>query len=163
MKRSNSDWPDALDALDSQDAQDMDSVDDLRARLRELGYLTHGVERWFALDPWSSRAFWQELLLVAAKAGLLVAPFAAMPMIAAMIVRNRPVPLAESAFLAVAYLVFVFVHITALVVVTALALKARATAAIDHPLLLTGIALGLSIFLSLWIAIWWSGFAEPPE
>ncbi|HSN69805.1 MAG TPA: hypothetical protein VLV48_11205, partial [Thermoanaerobaculia bacterium] len=132
----------------------MDSVDDLRSRLRELGYLTHGVERWFALDPWSSRTFWQELFLAAAKAGVLVAPFAALPLVAAMIVRNRPVPLAESAFLAAAYLAFMFVHVVALVLVTALALKARATAAIDHPLLLTGIALGLSVVLSLSIAIW---------
>ncbi len=139
-----------------------DSIDDLRARLRELGYLTHGVERWFALDPWSSRTFWQELFLAAAKAGVLVAPLAALPMIAAMIVRNRPVPLAPSAFLAAAYLLFAFLVVVALVILTALALKARASAAIDHPILLTGIALGLSVSLSVWIAVWWSGFADPP-
>lgn len=140
-----------------------DSVDDLRSRLKELGYLTHGVERWFALDPWSSRTFWQELLLVAGKAGVLVAPFAALPMIAAMIVRNRPVPLAPSLFLSAAYLVLAFLVIVALAMLTALALKARATAAIDRPFLLTGIALGLSVVLSLWIAVWWSGFPDPPS
>jgi hypothetical protein len=140
----------------------MDSVDDLRSRLRELGYLTHGVERWFALDPWSSRTFWQELLRVAGKAGVLVAPFAALPMIAVMIVRNRPVALAPSALLAAAYLAVAFVLVVALVMLTALALKARATAAIDRPALLTGIALGLSALLAIGIAIWWSGFADPP-
>jgi hypothetical protein len=139
-----------------------DSVDDLRTRLRDLGYLTHGVERWFALDPWSSRTFWQELLLVAAKSGALVAPFAALPMIAAMIVRNRPVTLATGATLAAAYLVFAFVLVGALVTLTALALKARAARTIDHPGLLTAIALALSIALSLGIAVWWSGFAELP-
>lgn len=139
-----------------------DSIDDLRARLRELGYLTHGVERWFALDPWSSRTFWQELLLVAAKAGAVVAPFAALPMVAAMIVRNRPVPAAAGALLAGGYLLFTFLVVVSLVTMTALALKARAATAIGHPILLTGIALGLSVILSLWIAIWWSGFADPP-
>src|SRR5256885_1852509 len=52
------------------------SVDDLRSQLRERGYLSHGIERWFALDPWSSRAFWLELATVAAKASLLIALFA---------------------------------------------------------------------------------------
>jgi hypothetical protein len=141
----------------------MDSIDDLRSRLKELGYLTHGVERWFALDPLSSRTFWQELILVAAKAGLVVAPFAALPMIAAMIVRNRPVPLALSVLLAAGYLLFTFLLVGALVTVTALALKARAAATVDHPRLLTGIALALSVLLSLWIAVWWSGFTEPPK
>jgi len=43
-------------------------VDVLRDQLRERGYLSHGIERWFALDPWRSRAFWLELAVVAAKA-----------------------------------------------------------------------------------------------
>ena len=42
-------------------------VDDLRSQLRDRGYLSQGIERWFALDPWSSPAFWVELSIVAAK------------------------------------------------------------------------------------------------
>ena len=37
------------------------SVDDLRRDLRERGYLSHAIERWFAHDPFTSRAFWLEL------------------------------------------------------------------------------------------------------
>src|SRR6185436_11577699 len=48
-------------------------VDELRSQLRQRGYLSHGIERWFALDPWSSRACWLELVLVALKAGTLIA------------------------------------------------------------------------------------------
>src|SRR5688572_32301184 len=50
--------------------------------------LTHGIERWFALDPWSSRAFWLELTLVALKAAVLIAAFGALPMTAVMLFRN---------------------------------------------------------------------------
>jgi len=56
----------------------VESVDQLREQLKNLGYLSHGIERWFARDPWSSRTFWQELVLVAAKAATLIALFIAL-------------------------------------------------------------------------------------
>ena len=61
------------------------SVDDLRWQLRERGYLSHGIERWFALDPWRSRAFWVELTIVAAKAAILIGAFALLPLVAIML------------------------------------------------------------------------------
>ena len=58
----------------------MSDVESLRTQLRERGYLTHGIERWFALDPWSSRAFWLELITLALKAATLIAAFGALPL-----------------------------------------------------------------------------------
>src|SRR5438128_11606548 len=72
------------------------SVEDLRNQLRDRGYLTHGIERWFALDPWSSRAFWLELITVAAKAATLIALFAVLPLVAIMLFRNHPLTPAET-------------------------------------------------------------------
>jgi hypothetical protein len=79
------------------------SVDDLRGRLRELGYLSHGIERWFALDPWRSRTFWVELLLVALKAGVLICLFGALPMVAVMLVRNGSLTAIETLLITVIY------------------------------------------------------------
>jgi len=42
--------------------------------------VSRGLKRCFGLDPWSSRTFWIELALVAAKAALLLCGFAAAPM-----------------------------------------------------------------------------------
>ena len=63
------------------------SVDLLRQQLRDRGYLSHGIERWFALDPWSSRTFWLELAIVALKAALVVALFGILPPTAVMLFR----------------------------------------------------------------------------
>ena len=90
------------------------SVDLLREQLRERGYLSHGIERWFALDPWRSRAFWLELLTVAAKAGLLVALFAVLPLVAVMLVRNHPLTAWETLALALMYGVTAFAVSTTL-------------------------------------------------
>lgn len=138
------------------------SLDELRKQLRELGYLTHGLERWFALDPLSSRTFWQELFLVAAKAAVLIAPFGALPMLAVMLIRNRPVPAGDAAILAASYLAVIALSIFVLVVLTGLALKFRPAAGIDHPLLLTAASLALSVVVAAWVGIWRAGIGENP-
>lgn len=134
------------------------SIDDLRSQLRSLGYLTHGLERWFALDPWSSRTFWQELLAVAAKSGVLIAPFIAAPMIAATAIRNAPLGLVPAIVLGASWLLLALLATLALVVASALVMKVRPMAVIERPGLLTLTALSLSTLLAGWVAFWWSGF-----
>ncbi len=140
----------------------MPEVDDLRSQLRTRGYLTHSIERWFALDPWSSRAFWLELVFVALKAGTLIAAFAALPMTAVMLFRNSPLTAFETLALfltyAAAWLVFSFV----LVILIALVLKLRPALPIETPRALLGISLGASALLVLPIAIWWYRFDTGP-
>ncbi|HVR42280.1 MAG TPA: hypothetical protein VMS56_02445 [Thermoanaerobaculia bacterium] len=139
-----------------------ESLDDLRRQLRELGYLTHRLERWFALDPWSSRTFWQELLLVAAKGATLVSLFAALPMIAAMLSRNGPLPLGETLALAAAYLVLWLAAVFVLLLAAAAALELRPAAGIERPSLLTGLALALALVIAACIGVWWVGFDGEP-
>src|SRR5260370_41563242 len=79
------------------------SVDDLRAQLRDRGYLLHGIERWFALDPWRSRAFWVELTIVSAKAAVLIAAFAMLPLVAIMLFRNHPLSAWKTLLMAIVY------------------------------------------------------------
>lgn len=134
------------------------SIDELRGQLRSLGYLTHGLERWFALDPWSSRTFWQELLAVAAKSGVLIAPFVAAPMIAAMAIRNAPVGVVPAVVMGASWLVIALLAIVGLVVASALVMKIRPMAVIERPGLLTLASLSLSAALAAGVAFWWSGF-----
>src|SRR5438128_9777233 len=97
------------------------SVEDLRNQLRDRGYLTHGIERWFALDPWSSRAFWLELVTVALKGGTLIALFAALPLTAVMLFRNHPLGASETLLMTLLYgaaalaVAFVFLIVMAMV------------------------------------------------
>src|SRR6202043_4269897 len=79
------------------------SVDDLRQQLRDRGFLSHGIERWFALDPWGSRTFWVEVMIVAAKAAVLIAAFAMLPLVAIMLYRNHPLSALETLLMAIAY------------------------------------------------------------
>lgn len=139
------------------------SIEELRRQLRDLGYLTHGIERWFALDPWSSRAFWQELVLVALKAAILVAPFVAIPMLAVMLIRNDPMGALEAGALAAAYLGIAVLALLLLVILTALALKVQPAAGIDHPSLLTALSLFLALLAAGWTGLWWIGFDGDPE
>lgn len=139
------------------------SVDQLRQQLKELGYLTHGIERWFALDPWSSRAFWTELLLVALKAATLLSAFAAAPAIAVMLLRNRPMPLVDALLLSSLYLVAGALIVFLLVVGVALALKVRPSLPIDSPASLTAVAVLASIVIGGIFGAWWIGFERPPE
>ena len=136
----------------------MSDVDALRAQLRERGYLTHGIERWFALDPWSSRAFWLELTLVALKAAVLIAAFGALPMTAIMLLRNAPLGAIETLGLFVSYALVWLVASFAFVVAIALVLKIRPSLPIDTPRALLAISFAASALLVAAPAIWWYRF-----
>jgi hypothetical protein len=139
------------------------SVDDLRRQLRERGYLSHGIERWFALDPWSSRAFWLELVTVSAKAGLLLGLFAALPMVAVMLFRNHPLGGWETLLLTLLYGAAGFVAAVVLLVVVALVLRLRPSLAIDTPRALLGISFAASALLAGGVALWWYRFDAAPS
>lgn len=133
-------------------------VDSLRQQLKDRGYLTHGIERWFALDPWSSRAFWLELTLVALKAAVLIAAFGALPMTAVMLFRNFPLGAMETLGLFVSYGLAWLVAAFAFVVVIALILKIRPALPIDTPRALLAISFAASALLVAPAAIWWYRF-----
>jgi hypothetical protein len=137
-------------------------VDSLRAQLRERGYLTHGIERWFALDPWSSRAFWLELITLALKAATLIAAFGALPLAAIMAFRNEPLHAFETLGLFLSYAAAWLVIAFAFVVAVALILKLRPALPIDTPRALLAISLAAGALLTAPIAIWWYRFATPP-
>ena len=139
------------------------SVDDLRQQLRERGYLSHGIERWFALDPWSSRMFWVELIIVAAKGALLIGAFAMLPLVAIMLFHNHPLTGWETLLMAVAYGGTAFAAGFLLLIVLALILKLRPALALDTPRALLGISFAVSALLTASIAIWWSQFGSAPS
>lgn len=139
------------------------SVDDLRQQLRDRGYLSHGIERWFALDPWSSRAFWWELAIVALKAATLIAAFAALPFAAVMVFRNYPLHALETFGLFVAYGAAWLVASFAFVVLVALVLKVRPSLPIDTPRALLAISLAASAIFVAPLALWWSRFDASPS
>jgi hypothetical protein len=139
------------------------SVDDLRAQLRDRGYLSHGIERWFALDPWRSRAFWMELAIVSAKAAVLIAAFAMLPLVAIMLFRNHPLTAWETLLMAIAYGGSAWIASFALLVVVALVLKLRPALAIDTPRALLAISFASASVIPLGIAVWWARFGTPPS
>ena len=136
----------------------MSDVDNLRQQLRDRGYLTHGIERWFALDPWSSRAFWLELATVALKAAILIAAFGALPPTAVMLARNHPLSALEILGIFVSYAAAWVVAAFAFVVIVALILKLRPSLPIDTPRALLAISLAVSALFVAPIAIWWYRF-----
>lgn len=138
-------------------------VDDLRAQLRDRGYLTHGIERWFALDPWSSRAFWLELLTVCTKAAVLVGAFGMLPFVTVMIFRNRPLTAWETLALAVAYGGTIFAGALVLLLIVALVLKLRPAIVVDTPRALLAISFALSAAFAAPLAIWWYAFDARPS
>jgi hypothetical protein len=138
------------------------SVDELRKQLKDRGYLTHGIERWFALDPWSSRAFWLELVMVALKAATLIAAFGALPMTAVMLFRNAPLGALETLALFVSYAAVWLVAAFVFVVAIALLLKVRPALAIDTPAALLAISFAAAAVLVAPIVLWWSGFDTRP-
>jgi type I phosphodiesterase/nucleotide pyrophosphatase len=140
-----------------------EAVEQLRAQLRDRGYLTHGIERWFALDPWSSRAFWIELAVVAAKAAALIAVFAALPAVAVMLARNHPLSAAETLLMTLLYGAAAFVVSLVFIVLVALVMKLRPELAIDTPRALLAISFLAAAVLAAPIAFWWSLFDTPPE
>ena len=139
------------------------SVDDLRQQLRERGYLTHGIERWFALDPWSSRAFWLELATVCAKAAVLIGAFGMLPFVAIMLFRNRPLDAWETIAVGLAYGAALAVVTFALLALIALILKLRPALVIDTPRALLAIAFVASALLAAPLAIWWYRFDSSPS
>lgn len=139
------------------------SVDSLRQQLKDRGYLTNGIERWFALDPWSSRAFWLELATVAFKAALLIAAFGALPMTAVMLFRNAPVRALETLGLFVTYAAAWLITAFVFVIAIALILKLRPALAIDTPRALLAIAFAASAMLAAPVAWWWSRFDPAPS
>lgn len=137
------------------------SVDDLRAQLRARGYLTHGIERWFALDPWSSRTFWVELVIVAIKAAVLIGAFRALPVTAVMLVRNFPLTPVEILGLFFSYSVAWVAGAFALIVATALLLKVRPSLPIDTPRALLAISIAVAGLPLVPLVLWWSEFDTP--
>lgn len=140
----------------------MADVDALRAQLRDRGYLTHGIERWFALDPWSSRAFWVELAIVAFKAAILIAAFGALPMAAVMVFRNYPLHASETFGLFLTYALVWLAAAFVAVVVVALILKLRPALPIDTPRALLAISLAVSALLVAPVGVWWYRFDTAP-
>ena len=142
------------------------SVDDLRRDLRERGYLSHAIERWFAHDPFtagrSSRAFWRELFTVAAKAALLIALFAIVPLVAIMLFRNHPLSAGETLLMSLLYGVTGFAISFLLLIVIALVLKLRPAIVIDTPRALLAISFAASALLAAPIALWWYRFPASP-
>ena len=138
------------------------SVDTLRSQLRERGYLSHGIERWFALDPWSSRAFWTELAVVALKAATLIAAFAALPHVAIMLLRNGRLGAIETLSLFLLYAAFWLVASFAFVVMVALLMKLRPEIAVDTPRALLAISIAAAGLLVVPIAVWWFRFDSLP-
>ena len=136
------------------------SVDDLRDELKRLGYLSHGMERWFALDPWKSRTFWSELLIVAAKAATLSAVFVALPMIVVMLLRNRPLGVLETVVLSAVYVGGSFLAVMGLMLLSALVIKIRPSVPIRSPRGLTIFAMFVSGILLAAEALWWGGFPD---
>ncbi len=136
-------------------------MESLREQLRERGYLSRGIERWFALDPWSSRTFWAELATVAAKAATLAGVFAALPCVAIMIARNHPLSALETLELFVIYAIAWGIVAFAAVVAIALLLKIRPELAIESPRGLLAISMLTSALLAVLVVGWWYEFDLP--
>ena len=137
------------------------SVDDLRQQLRERGYLSHGVERWFAHDPWSSRTFWIELLTLSAKAATLIALFALLPLTTVMVLRNHPLSAGETSIIGLLYGAAAWIVAFALLLAMALLLRVRPGIAVDTPHTLLAVSLLAATVLIVPLAVWWLGFDTP--
>ncbi len=139
------------------------SVDDLRQQLRERGYLTHGIERWFALDPWSSRAFWRELVAIALKCAVLIGAFGSLPCTAVMLFRNAPLAAGETLALLAAYGLAWALVAFAVVIAAGLLLKLRPGIVIDTPAALLAISFTASALMTAPVVWWWWRFDTPPS
>ncbi len=141
----------------------MSDVDALREQLRERGYLAMGIERWFALDPWSSRAFWLELITVALKGATLIALFGALPLVAVMLYRNHPLSVSETFLITLFYAAGWLAIAFAFLVGVALLFKSRPQLAIDTPRALLAISFASAAALSFAAAYWWYRFDSAPS
>ncbi len=138
----------------------MQPVDDLREQLKSLGYLSRGIERWFALDPWSSRTFWSELLLLAFKSALACCPFVAAPFVMITIWKNLPLGVAEVGWLAAMYLASSFAIIFGLVLTGALLFKLRPSLGVESQRFLTVSSMIMGGLLAAVTGFWWTGFRQ---
>lgn len=143
--------------------QDHHDVDELRAQLRERGYLSHGIERWFARDPWSSRTFWLELAAVALKAAVLIGVFGMLVALSVMVIRNASLGALEIAVLLATYGLSGVVFAFGFIVFLALLLRFRAGWIVDAPRVLFALSLSAAGVLVLAIVLWWRGFDGSPE
>jgi hypothetical protein len=138
-------------------------VDFLRAQLRERGYLSQGIERWFAQDPWSSRAFWLELATVAGKAAVLIALFAVLPVMTVMLFRNHPLTAGETLLMTLVYAVTFLVPAFVFFIVVALVLRLRPAVVIDTPRALLAISFAAAAVFTLPLILWWYRFDALPS
>lgn len=138
-------------------------IDDLRVQLRQRGYLSHGIERWFALDPWRSRAFWLELIAVAGKGAALIALFAVVPLVAVMLFRNHPLTALETLAMSLLYGVTAAAVSFLFLIGVALLLRLRPALAVDTPRALLAISFAAAAILAAPIAFWWYRFDAPPS
>jgi hypothetical protein len=138
-------------------------IDDLRVQLRERGYLSHGIERWFALDPWRSRAFWVELIAVAGKGAALIALFAVVPLVAVMLFRNHPLTALETLAMSLLYGVTAAAVSFLFLIGVALLLRLRPALAVDTPRALLAISFAAAAILAAPMAVWWYRFDAPPS
>src|ERR1051326_8093988 len=99
----------------------------------------------------------------AASAGLLVALFPVLPLVALMLVRNHPLTAWETLALALMYGVTAFAVSTTLLIAIALVLRLRPQIVVDTPRALLGISFTASALLTAPIALWWTRFAAPPS
>ena len=136
------------------------SVEELRSELKSLGYLNRGIERWFALDPWSSRTFWGELVTLALKAATLLAVFATLPIVGIIILRNAALPFYDGVILAVLYLTGTFLTFVALIILVGLVLKLSPGLIVDRPRILLPISVGFNLLVAAGVGVWWAGFDQ---
>lgn len=135
-------------------------VEELRSELKSLGYLNRGIERWFALDPWSSRTFWGELLTLAIKAATLLAVFATLPIVAITTLRNAPLPFYDGVVLSAVYLAGTFLTFVALIIFIGLLLKLSPGLIVDRPRVLLPISVAVSLLVAAGLGVWWAGFDQ---
>ncbi|MEA2571703.1 MAG: hypothetical protein QOI24_3704 [Acidobacteriota bacterium] len=138
-------------------------IDTLRDQLKERGYLAMGIERWFALDPWSSRAFWLELATVALKGATLIALFGVLPLVAVMLFRNHPLSVSETFLITLLYGAGWLAVAFAFLVAVALLFRSRPQLAVDTPRALLAISFVAAAALTFVIAFWWYRFDTAPS
>lgn len=131
--------------------------DDLRGELRELGYLAHGLERWFSHDPWSSRTFWAELIALGLKVALITSIFSAAVTTTLLAVHN-PIGAGQVVVASLVYFASFAILVLGLFLATALALKFRLELVVRSPRLLTWLGVFASGALSLFLGLWSLGF-----
>jgi hypothetical protein len=138
------------------------SLDELREQLRARGYLSHGIDRWFGLDP-RSTTFWSELLRLALRTAVLLAPLFAAPMLAIMLWKNRPIAPSGIGAMLLLYLAGTFVAALVLVILTVLLLKIRVELGVRRPAVLTVTAAVIASLATGGLILWWNGFELGPD